>query len=915
MVLLLLTAAYFRASGLYRGLSDGVVFHPDSPKQVLMLSSYLQGKHVQYKDSLFYDGYPYGLNRVDAIFIRPAHALYRALGGMLAPDAAPSPRLERSSLYYWVRTLRVFYGLATLFLLYLVARGLQLGRWPALGGVWLLALAPLALTVTRSATGDVGVDLFLTLAIGGMVVYAAAGRMRWIAAAAAACGMAYACKYQGGIGLWLVGMPPLLCWLQGREGFRRLLREGLAAVAGFAAGVLALTPAFFVNPRRTWRDMWANFAFIRDYGVPADFLERSPGERVAHGLSRNVPFIAGTLGWTLSLITLLTLAWLIREAIRDGRWRQDGPEANGDSQNRRQMVTLSAVSFPVLALLLSTAFKPAVQPFHFSYLLPFMALAAALLLQKSRLCRPVVPRLFVLLLVMAAGLEAIAASCREDFFWRRGETVAAGRQFARGVFRYPPAVTHRYDPEQALKHFFVEPSRLPVFRNRPSGLHHPAADWWSSQHILPVPSVPLPTTSEWIFVNGPVFPRNDRLFMVPAGDRDWVRRTLVFESLPNTLSLGLRTGRFPSRYEIRYSGRTLHGYLPPQSQEILILERPRAVYPHQEQTRSAFPVPLRVKSALGPVWLTLLGNDAERAVFTAFGPPERATDAPELPLKEVDTLRARLADLLYVDGANLLLAPGRSTTLLPAAEPLAAGPYRLDLSVINPAAETSSITLAFADRSGFATGQKPETFRIPSGAHEITWRFQKPYAPYDANLLIETDGESMMLQSWRLVPDAERLPSWLRADHPLSEDKALPMVDQATPVHFPGLGMWRGLQVPEMIKPGRAFDYTVRFDLDPRIDQDIFHEAVLFLHLKTARGDMVAAFDYPLRKAAMTPDRIPWQRGQWPADLAPGIYRIDAGIYNVRTRKRYGFAPEGSLPMDRRRRYFLAADLETAAAN
>ncbi len=63
IILILIPAVYFRSAGLFRGLADQFQFHPDESKQVMSLFNYLQGRHVHYFDSLFYDGYPYGLNR------------------------------------------------------------------------------------------------------------------------------------------------------------------------------------------------------------------------------------------------------------------------------------------------------------------------------------------------------------------------------------------------------------------------------------------------------------------------------------------------------------------------------------------------------------------------------------------------------------------------------------------------------------------------------------------------------------------------------------------------------------------------------------------------------------------------------------------------------------------------------------
>ena len=65
-----LAAVAFRGAGLWHGLGQDIVFHPDEPKQVMRLESYLHGHYVHHAGNLFYDGYPYGLNRVDEAFLR-----------------------------------------------------------------------------------------------------------------------------------------------------------------------------------------------------------------------------------------------------------------------------------------------------------------------------------------------------------------------------------------------------------------------------------------------------------------------------------------------------------------------------------------------------------------------------------------------------------------------------------------------------------------------------------------------------------------------------------------------------------------------------------------------------------------------------------------------------------------------------
>ena len=67
-----------------------------------------------------------------------------------------------------------------------------------------------------------------------------------------------------------------------------------------------------------------------------------------------------------------------------------------------------------------------------------------------------------------------------------------------------------------MKEFWVEPSILPVFRNRWVRIEHPDWEWWIANHPLPLPSIPMFEQANWIFLNGVEFPRNDRSRYVKA---------------------------------------------------------------------------------------------------------------------------------------------------------------------------------------------------------------------------------------------------------------------------------------------------------------------------------------------------------------------------------------------------------------
>lgn len=925
-LLVLLAAGYFRAAGLYRGLEDGTVAHPDARKQILMLDHYLHGNAVAYHGNLFYDGYPYGLNRVDEWAIRAARSVGDAIRGILVPgDEMHMVPSRHHSLFHWARSLRVIYGLIAMLLVFGAVLRFGRDRWAALAAAALYGLAPLGSTVTHAATGDVGVDLFIAAALYAAAAFAGNGRIRWLAALSAACGMAFACKYQGALGLWIGGLPLLLAFSGTDRPWRRLLRRGWTMAAGFAAGVLALTPGFCVDPEKTWRNMWLNFSFVKDYGVSADFLEQPLLARMRWGLGHNVPFVAESIGYGLLAMGLLALVASLGTARRV--FRTEFADRETRERERRRAATFVAVaSFPWMALFLATALKPEVQPFHFSFLLPPLAVACGMGWISIGPHGNRAGRISAVVLLAICLVELTAGSLREDFFWRRPEIHQAGAEYSQTVFGTDEYGTRRHVGRRVIKQFYVEPAVLPVFRSRPCGLKHPEVEWWRQQIQLPVPSIPFPGGGHWIFMNGPVFPRNDRMFAVPAsgtgmfgrpgygGDdlllttlRDqgaWIEHTLVFNRQPENVQLGLRTGRWPARYVLEASGeKPSAGFLPPHSQILLPLRnlRPRFAFPGSDGKPEAQIVTLRMRAQLGPVWATVLASDKARALYLRHGPPSGA--APEAAFQpdwNDDVLLEQLRSLRYVDSTGPLEVTEKPRALPGGENPLEAGAYVLTARVLNPG-PARRLRLELLDASGLAHSVPALEVDVPPGEVEVVWRFTKDFAPYDGDLCASADGPGLSIPSWTLVPDVDALQRWQPAAAATSPPDMPP--ETVLDVRYPGIGTWHGIQMPDAIPADQMFPYAVRFDLDEAVPHRIFHEFHLFLHLRNAQGEQVATLDYPLSQASFVSDRINWKTG---GPFPAGPYTLEGGLYNVRTGIRARFvAPDGASSDSKRRTFSI----------
>ncbi|MCC5845194.1 MAG: glycosyltransferase family 39 protein [Verrucomicrobia bacterium] len=272
-VALFLLAFYFRASGLFHGLDERSVFHPDTPKQIQNLDEGLRNNHLNYYGNWFYDGYPYGLNRMDEAVIRVTRAvvlapLYRLTHGQ--DHSLPPP--SRWRLFYYTRILRLFYGMVIAVLLMTILKRLTGSRLISICALALYAVSPLSISVTHYASGDIGIDLFLAFALFFLTLHTRKPAQRYLFAAGVSVGFAFASKYQGALGAWIVAVYVLQhAFPLKKKTFLIFLQRGAVSATGFFAGAFLFTPGFWYDPSTTWRLMRINFRNIKNYTAPNRF--------------------------------------------------------------------------------------------------------------------------------------------------------------------------------------------------------------------------------------------------------------------------------------------------------------------------------------------------------------------------------------------------------------------------------------------------------------------------------------------------------------------------------------------------------------------------------------------------------------------------------------------------------------------
>jgi len=890
-VCILSLAFVLRTAGLFRGLAGDYVYHPDEPKQVTALDQYLRGQYVWYTGDLCYDGYPYGLNHVDEWLLRPALAARERMARFMDPAADVKRPTGIKELTQPARALRVLYGLSCVVLTYAVARGMALPVTPALAAALVVALAPLSVAVSHFASGDIGVDLFGAFMLLSLCGYSRRHRRIWILLAGMSAGMAYACKYNGLLAAGAIIALMLLEWIRFRS-HGRSIGNLLASAAGFVLGALLLTPAFFVNPGRTWRDMLANFTFIRNYDVAEDFLARPLMDRVWISLSGNTGRIVGFLGWGVVVLALAGAAVAVVQWLHSRRLMEGDEERDLVPELRA-----ACAVYPFAALLVSLVSKPQVQPFHFSYLQIPLVLGAAYLVSSIGSRTRVVA---VALWIAVTGELAWQAS-REHYFWQRDDNVSLVQHMAEDVFKNSAKGSRS---GKVLKEVFLEPENAAVFRNRYGTVESNLLRDWKDTGTAPVPSVPYPRQSSWIFLNGPVFPRNDRLFHVEA-DKP-AMKDIVCHGSVGRISLGIRSGARP--VEVRYTcgGRRGMVRLAANGQSVIRVLDPRArhIGARGAFAGDTFLVPLRVEAVNGDAWVEVIADPFQEAVFTCFG--GQAVNPDVLVRwhavgKGID-IEKQVGHTRYLDSegwqATELVAGDseRGKCLLAGSDSvLAAGVYELECDV-EAMSDSPCLELRLVAFPGVILDRSLGVVQLGGGgAKTVRLEFEKTYAPYQCAVEAVCVTGRVLVAGWRISPAVDRTmadlvqwasqngrrPSW-QTRFPSSD--GVPGGTRHRDIRFGDSLVLRHMMLPAVAAYTGSVPVWCAFDIE-HFPVRGFAELAGFIHF-IAGDRQVAAVSFSLAEAMELSDTGRPVMVTLPADLPAGDYEMRAGVHHVRTGRR-----------------------------
>ena len=895
-IIIALLALYVRAAGVFRGLEVDYTYHSDEPKQVVAMSKFLDGQYIWYEDHPMFDGYPLFLQHFDEWLIRPARAIERAAHRHVAPELDLTPAPRGMELYFWSRGLRVLYGMLGVWFVYLICRRLNFSKGASRAAALFTALAPMSIAVTHFATGDIGTDFFGALAVLLLCLHARHRNPAWLLLSGLMLAWAFAAKYNGA----LVALVPAL-YLFGqlvlnRRSFRGFVGDSLVYALGGITGLLIAIPQLVWAPERTIGDMIRIFQFIKTYHVAPDFAAKPFTERAAFTLTHNLPPLIGHLVPMVCLLAGFSVLIGLVELVRARR-------VAGRPDLSTPLLRAALFVFPFVALVIGVVGKPRGKPFHYSFIQFALCIGAAYTIAWLWR-RPRRAARWVAVGALAATLLQLGIKSEfETFFWKREDHKRVGLTFIDKVYRpeFAPSLKRRSSPsERSIKQLYLEPENPANFRNRPMNVFSADGAFWNLMRIAPVPSVPLPTDLHWIFDNGPIFPRSDRLFRVARDQHS--EKHIVFFAPPGPIDIGVRSTRKPARIRLDVGGVRETVELGANQQKVVTVNpvRWRQIRDGYAKGHDTFLVPVRVKASIGDAWINVMTDPRETANFRVFGGDPTGL-VPELTLPgdraELLACLDRVRYLEQPDGFSLTLAATgpSSEPLMEKPVPLPAGAYVLELEACGLAPDTQLKIELFDPRGINAQLSPAQTIPVGPTCGRLKYAFSKTLAPLESNITLTCLKGACRITRWQIRPDAERMmndlavakgggaiPPWLAAapaTAPLTGTMFKLDAD------FGGLFKLTELLLPMHVAAGSTFEtlpYITLLDAD-RCDVD---EYEIFFHLEDATGRFVGAFGIPVVLATFG-DAAAWPATSMLRDqLPPGKYSVSMGVWNTRTRLR-----------------------------
>jgi hypothetical protein len=553
MLLFLGVSLWARLGGLSHGLSDGIVYHPDTPKQAFATQRFLQGQYFIHIGNPDYDGYPYFSSLLAELLFR---SVIPAING-LASHAGLSMHLQPDQVtILWVmRLLNVVLSLGIVGMAYALGK-LVFDRNVGLLAAAFTALSPLAIIACHYGMSDTPVAFFAIVSVYFCIQIYRHGRLRDYAAAALFAAFSFAAKYHGGMVIFACATAHLLRCGGVRQFFSREAWRCVGVAGLFAViGLVIATPAMWVEPDQALKDLVDFFGRVSTFGM--DFLsEMNLFQRMLFALGHNRESIFTALSPAGALLLIAGIALL--------------PKC------RRENWILAAL--PMGYVFVGLTLKPLSDPQYHSVATHILfVLMAAFLVQLARIRRGrivLVPLSVLMTAAILVGLFRVDAE--QVFFFKTTDTrllvtqwhkenvppefavhadrysiLAEGHKPGVGGAAYykmgpgepdePPALTYLFD---------MGDTQFTIFRNPPVSVTIPGGELIQPGWKMPVFNlVPSMQPHNVVFADQPAFVRSSRVRVVePYQPQRFV--LMQREPLTNLWAV-VRCGRLPSLLEMQ----------------------------------------------------------------------------------------------------------------------------------------------------------------------------------------------------------------------------------------------------------------------------------------------------------------------------------------------------------------------------
>ncbi len=679
LILIVVCGALLRYGGLSHDLHEQRLYHPDTPKQVRAVQSYLDGKYFSHIGNRDYDGYPlFNAHLVEYV----CRAIEPLRKGALHLLGVPGSADATSNIFflYWITLLfNATLSALAVVVVYRIGRE-NFTPWIALWAAAFQAVSPVDVTACHYATGDSTTAFFTALSLFYAFRIYRLGRRRDYMLAAVTAVFGFAAKYHGGMAVFPIIVAHIARTGGPSKWFRResLGRAGWTAAAGIAA-LFAAIPSLLTHFDVAFADV---LAALRNTAsrVPPELKDAGRLAKFVFSMKTNLPILFQILGPALTLGAVIALLGRFRARATVPMLLSLPVMYFITGVGSRTLVhpTYHAVMVPPLCVLAAACFARKLNP-EFRWKLPVYAMSGALLVGGLVfLARGAWTEAFFQwhMDTRRMGAAWTAENTPPSFAVDRGRYTfnvprpdgisTAGVVRVRGRFDVEPALHGTF----LLKKFRLEDKPLMQFRNPGIVVSAGHTDLLREGFGMPVlQRWPSRNGNQFAFDNGVTFYRDDKLLDADA-DEDAARWIVSESPIANPVVI-IRNGGLPNFVTAAFAGQERTFHLEPGRCAVAPVDEPKPAFPG---TRGPFFYRFTVRASNGPA-RALIATRADETGAALFNLGRWADAAPWLeqaaveeknPTLAVAALASRVAAAEPASGSDALA--GEAARILQAAD-------------------------------------------------------------------------------------------------------------------------------------------------------------------------------------------------------------------------------------------------------